>query len=409
MKIGILTFHSQLNYGGVLQCWALQQALTKLGLEVVVIDRWLDEKNWTLDRGFVGMARRQKIKYWIHLLLGVGDAKWHQRVLRTQEFVRGWLNLTPYHFHEWKDAPDDLGIDCLVVGSDQVWHCGDWNDPRPYLLVSDELNDQLEGLKIASYAASFGMKEIPKFLGSWQNELAAINSVQIYRRGLARFDAISCREKEGVYLCRDLGFEATHVVDPTMLLTLEDWLHIASCRMCRQLTCYFLKENVDELMPQLVEYARKMKCRVKVFVYDCPRQQDWITMPKSPRSIYRWMRRVWNRCCDGDVKVCEGDGPIEFVRAHAEAEWIVTDSFHSLMFAITFHKNVRVLRPKQEGKKNMFARIEEYALHADGRLISEDLSDALLSLSQGETVSVDKHWLQERRLESMSYLRSLFV
>ena len=49
MKIAILTFHSQLNYGGVLQCWALQEAITKLGHDVKVLDRWLDPKNETLN------------------------------------------------------------------------------------------------------------------------------------------------------------------------------------------------------------------------------------------------------------------------------------------------------------------------------------------------------------------------
>ena len=38
MRIGILTFHSQLNYGGVLQCWALKKALEDMGHEAVVLD-----------------------------------------------------------------------------------------------------------------------------------------------------------------------------------------------------------------------------------------------------------------------------------------------------------------------------------------------------------------------------------
>ena len=52
MKLGILTFHSQLNYGGVLRCWALKMALEGMGHEVVVVDRWLDAKNGMLRREF---------------------------------------------------------------------------------------------------------------------------------------------------------------------------------------------------------------------------------------------------------------------------------------------------------------------------------------------------------------------
>ena len=40
MKVGILTFHAQLNYGGVLQCWALREALKRMG-HTVVVDLWL--------------------------------------------------------------------------------------------------------------------------------------------------------------------------------------------------------------------------------------------------------------------------------------------------------------------------------------------------------------------------------
>ena len=38
MKIGILTFHCAVNYGAVLQAYALQEILRSLGHEVYVID-----------------------------------------------------------------------------------------------------------------------------------------------------------------------------------------------------------------------------------------------------------------------------------------------------------------------------------------------------------------------------------
>ena len=119
MRIGILTFHSQLNYGGVLQCWALQTTLQTMGHEVVVIDRWLHADNHLLECGF----NKWRIGFWTKFLLraimGSGDWAKLQRVRKTKGFLKAYLNLTPYHFVEWKDAPKDLGIDMLVVGSIQ--------------------------------------------------------------------------------------------------------------------------------------------------------------------------------------------------------------------------------------------------------------------------------------------------
>ena len=122
MKIGILTFHSQLNYGGVLQCWALQTVLENIGHEVVVINRWLDDNDDLLEYGYNMFNPKQWIRFAIRSLLGLGDASLWLRVKRT--FLKKYIQCTPYHFVEWKDAPKDLGVDMLVVGSDQVWNCG---------------------------------------------------------------------------------------------------------------------------------------------------------------------------------------------------------------------------------------------------------------------------------------------
>ena len=122
MKIGILTFHSQLNYGGVLQCWALQTALEKLGHKVVVVDRWLSDDNSMLEQGYNKFGFKQWIKFAIRASLGLGDINQWLRVRRTKRFLAQYIKRTQYHFVDWSAAPKDLGVDMLVVGSDQVWH-----------------------------------------------------------------------------------------------------------------------------------------------------------------------------------------------------------------------------------------------------------------------------------------------
>lgn len=389
MKIGILTFHSQLNYGGVLQCWALQTVLEKMGHEVVVIDRWMINDNSFLERGYDKWGRRQWVKFWIRSLLGLEDLREWLRVRRTKKFLRRRIHLSGFHFIDWKNAPADLGVDALIVGSDQVWHCGDWGDPRVYLL------EGAPKIPAIAYAASFGLSALPKWLCESESPLASIEASPFYRRGLARFKAISCRESEGVEICRSLGFSAAHVVDPT-LLTPPD----GRKKRQRELVCYFLSERVGNHLEALERFAKKHHCRVKVFVNRA--------MPSPPLSVNAAGMRMWlgkfRRKLMSRVSIEKGAGPEEFFKAFQKARWVVSDSFHALMFSIRNECNVRIVRPTAESRRMMFARIEEFAHHAAGPLVADSVEDALESLSRGESVRFDSAWLSARRKESLDWL-----
>lgn len=396
MRIGILTFHSQLNYGGVLQCWALQTALVKLGHEVVVIDRWQDVDNFLLERGYGKYGIKGWIKFMVRSCLGLGDYSLWLRVRRTKKFIKEHLHLTPYHFVNWKDAPTELGVDMLVVGSDQIWHCGDWNDPRVYLL------EGAPDIPAVSYAASFGLTNLPEFLSeSKRNELAE----PVYKRGLAKFKAISCREREGVELCRCLGFSAKHVVDPTQLLDMSDWMNgLGLTNICdkhKSLVCYLLGEDVNRLLPQLDSFARKEHCVVKVLLDST----FALPFPASIDRAKRYLNGVRTRLAH-NIKILDGVGPREFVGEFANADWVVSDSFHALMFSIAFNKNVRMLYPKTVFRRKMFARIEELTSHMKGEVVADDISAALGSFMRGERVAIDSEWIASRRNDSLDYLKA---
>lgn len=399
MKVGILTFHSQLNYGGVLQCWALQTALEELGHQVVVIDRWHNAENFMLERGYNKWGCCHWLKFLIRSLLLLGDLNPWLRVRRTKRFIRKHLHLTPYHFVKWKDAPEDLGVDVIVVGSDQVWHCGDWGDPRVYLL------DGAPQIPAMAYAASFGMTEIPHYIAKVCPEVEVL---PFYKAGLAKFKALSCRESEGVELCNELGFGAVHVVDPTLLVDYEGWRKLIPTRAfgskCRKqhLTCYFLSEDVNQSLPMLNGFAKQNNCNVDVFVdqgVSFP-----LPMPVSSRKVKQWLKGVWQKWF-GRVKVRDSAGPLEFVSALASADWVVSDSFHALMFSTIFKKDVRILKPSTEGRRRMFSRIEEFTSHMKGPVISDDITEALQSLSDGETVSCNTDWLNNWEKESFAFLQ----
>ena len=388
MKIGILTFHSQLNYGGVLQCWALKTALEGMGHDVVIVDRWHYPDNCMLKREFAQLKPKGWVKLLIRGLLGCGDWGKLLRTIRTIRFVRG-LGLTKFHFCDWselKHANTSVlkQFDFLIVGSDQVWHCGDWGDPRPYLL------EGAPEIKAISYAASFGMKGVPA------------DMLALYKRGLGRFIALSCREKEGVEICRALGYTATHVVDPTLLLEPDKWsrLLLSNNQTMKQpdnrvLVCYFMSVDVASASSLLEEFSKRMKCTVEVLSDNQPMLR---AVPKSVRAL-------WENFRHSRVKICRGYGPKEFVRAFASATWILTDSFHAVMFSSIFNCNARFLRPSSAMRAAMFARIEEFASkYVSGPFFASDVASALSSLEHGEMVTFDAVQIAARRSDSMKWL-----
>ncbi len=381
LRIGILTFHSQLNYGGVLQCWALQTALEKLGHTVVVIDRWMDSDNSALEAGYNKFGLGSWAKFAFRTLLGLGDINHLLRVKRTKNFITTHLKLSPYHFVKWQDSPAKLDVDLLIVGSDQVWHFDKSSDPRVYLL---EGAPQISAI---TYAASFGMPELP------------VKCLDLFRDGLSRFKAISCREQEGVNICRKMGFDAMHVVDPTLLAWGCDSLSRSKTTKRRDLVCYFLSENIDNHISALIKFAEKNMCKVKVFLSGA----YLLPFPSSLTSIKKvlngWRNRMGSR-----IEIMDSAGPEEFFEAFSGAQWVVSDSFHALMFSICNDCNVRMIRPTSSYRLNMFARIEEFASHTKGPLIVDSVSNALESLINGEKVEFDHCWIDACCQESQTWL-----
>jgi len=380
MKIGILTFHSQLNYGGVLQCWALVHALKKMGHEVIVMDRWLDENNSRLLGPFATADMRRWFNIIIHALLGCGHAGMLLRHWRTCRFIKT-LGLSPYHFVEWKDAPRSLGIDCLVVGSDQVWHGGDWGDPSHYLL------EGAPSVSAVAYAASFGMKTLPTDIN--------------YENGFQRFSAIGVRESEGIKLVLDTGYlkKVAHVVDPTLLVKAEVWDCLSKRKKSsRKLVCYFLAESVAKFLPVLEQWADQYDWHVDVL-------SDGY-YKKVPTKLSEFADRLYETASRRRVRICNSYGPLEFVRLFSCSNACITDSFHAVMFSSIYHLNLRFIKPAAAWRMEMFSRIEEfYRIAVSGPFVAETVDTALSSIASGERVTFDDAAIETHRQFSYDWLK----
>lgn len=405
MKVGILTFHSQLNYGGVLQACALRTVLDSLGYETVVLDRWLDPTNCLLERGYNRNRLSTVLKLVLKTLLCCRVVEPWMRSRRTKRFIRDFVKISPYHFVDWNQAPLDLGVDCIVVGSDQVWHSGDFNDPRPYLLRGAPAD-----VTAIAYAASFGMAEIPPFLGDGACSDRNAPAMPFYVDGFHRFAAISCREDEGVAICKGLGFSAVRVVDPVLLLSARQWESILCKKRVpysrtkkKRLFCYFLERISKKEILALNAFAEANDCEVDL-IFDSP-PPGW---NRSLRTLLKSKGKYpdsLSSSASRNLHFRVSAGPREFLTCISQATWVVTDSFHALMFSMVFGSNVRVLRPQSGMRVNMFSRIQEIADHFSHSPISDDLHSSLESLTKDEMTKVDADWLSSEICRSLEFLK----
>lgn len=382
MKVGILTFHSQLNYGGVLQCWALQTALEKLGHEVKVIDRWLDARNATL----LG-DKPANLKQFILLIFEIVSMNWYfaikRRRRKTTRFISTQLNLTDYHFFKWLEAPKDLGVDVLVVGSDQVWNSYGAKDPSVYLLLG------APNVRAISYAASLGMQQIPE------------SKKTLYAEGLVKFEKISVRETSAINLLSEFCGKVEKVADPVVLPDNDDWNDLSKSANCDEnhrrmrMFCYFISENIAEHWNGFEVFAKSCGMDIDIFLSSSAESRGL--------SVINKLKMMFKQ----RVVIHADADPLDFLRALRATDCVLTDSFHAVMFSAIFNKNVRVLRPKSDVRKAMFDRIEELSdlLESPVNFMQPSVEAALESFGAEDRTRFSADKLSEMRRNSLYWLK----
>lgn len=312
MKIGIVTFwQSGDNYGQQLQCWALQRYLRGLGHEPFLIrysgtrsamQRWLRKAvKAALVYPLVAQWKRREIRR----MIAVNEVK--NKIRRFDEFKDRHIERTERIYRSLSELRQNPPIaDVYIAGSDQVWN--------PILLKRKEnrvfwLDFGDDKVRRIAYAASYGADTCPPEL---QDELS---------RRLSRFDAVSVREESGVAICHSSGREATHVLDPTLLLSMDDYLP--------------LTENVaDRPSPYIYVYsiniADKEDIRwseLQTFAGECG-----LSSVVTPASGYLPGRELF----DG-VEYCYATIP-QWLSLIRHSNLVVTTSFHGVAFCLLFRK-----------------------------------------------------------------------
>lgn len=294
MKIGIMTFHRAANYGAVLQAYALQFFLTKMGNETKVMDyrcKEIEKVHSPLYFLYI-KGIKNKIRQFLRW-----PVKLHKRKI-FNHFVKTKLALSVRACKRNKEVLLQEEYDIVIAGSDQIWNPDLIKGDTTYLL--DFIPENM--VKI-SYAASFGVDRLDT------------ENTELYKRYIDKFDKLSVRERQGIAIVKNLCNKTViNTIDPTLLLQKEDWESFMTDPRYDNFILLYMIRYSDNLIKIAKELAEE-KGKQLIFISDSMRRKKGIRYITSAT-------------------------PEEWIGLFYNADYVVTNSFHGLAFSIIFNKGM---------------------------------------------------------------------
>lgn len=349
MKIAILTFHySEHNFGALLQTYASHTLLNNLGFEP-----------WIMNLKPSNKGLLSRIKGVISSLL---KKSYQFDRFRSDNFK---ITKTLYTFEDCKTQSE--AFDAFYVGSDQVWR-PKMAKERLYRYFLDFVDEHK--IKI-SYAASFGTDK-------WEGTPEQATKIA---KLLKRFSSVSVREDSGVDIClNEFGVKANHVLDPTLLLTENDYAKIESennLSKDNQYVAYYMLDDINGL-GRVIKSIRK-EFGSNTFNLFGETKQFLGKKFIQYGSVGRWLSGIKN------------------------STYVVTDSFHCVVFSIIYRKRFICLLNKHKGTSRIQSLLSFLGL--ENRICSQNNVDLLLL---NEPINYDEVCTKLERLkkDSLSFLES---
>ena len=368
MKIGILTLPLHTNYGGILQAYALQTALQRMGHNVVVFDT---PKTQKAPLSPVVYAKRLAHKLLKDKSTRILQEKHYNSTFpiiaqHTQRFAQKYINR---YIVESLSKADKNDFDAIVVGSDQIWRpiyfCTPFKSKAEdsFLAFTKGWN-----IKRISYAASFGVDH-------W--EFTKQQTAKC-KEAIAMFNAVSVREDAAVIQCKEhFGVDATHVVDPTMLLNKEDYIALIE------------QENEPISKGTLFKYILDETPEKRTLVDNVAKELNLEPFAVKPSDKGKPEERIYP--------------PITaWLRAFLDAKFVVCDSFHGVVFSIIFNKPFIVIGNESRGMSRFNSLLKMFSLQE--RMITKiENVDICKKPIDWEVVNATRSHLQA---ECIEFLRS---
>lgn len=355
MRLGIITFHRAINYGAILQTYALNRATQNLGFDSQVINYRYNK----VDREYIlfsGKTLRSKLADLYYYPIK------SYKIKKFEKFMKNNIRMSEKIYKSTEDLKKAEEIyDTFLTGSDQVFNYRITGKDRNYFL--DFIQDSN---KKNSYAASFGMDNIPE---EYKNEI---------KNSLNTFNNISVREKKGIEIVDKLIKRQARIdVDPTFLLDKSEWKKIAvKPKEDKYILLFVMQKNES-----IYRFTEQLSIKTGLPVI-------YIT------DAYKKMLKAKHK------KVVS---PEEWLGYFQNADYVVTNSFHGLAFSVNLNKNFYVELQKEPatGNSRLKTLLEEYDLY--DRLIVEGKNDNMNEISWE---NINKK-LQKNRQNSIDYLKGL--
>lgn len=382
MKIGILTQSINNNYGGILQNYALQTVLTRMGHEVETLN-WdayrcdhADESKgrlaWQVIKTFISKSilRRHRNYPWqqreYFYRLSANNRAFCKQYIRQSEWLWGK--------GQFRDHTIDGHFDALLVGSDQTWRPQYNRNGMLYRMFLD-FTQGLDIKRIA-YAASFGVDE-------WEyDEEQTCRCSNL----LKNFHAVSVREQSGVQLCRQyLHHNQTEcVIDPTMLLNPADYEQLLPRQ--RQ------KSSTGLMMTYILDNSSEKQYAIHNIV------------EKKHLKVVKFAPMYCNLGIVTDDTIGNYVSPsvIEWLQAIHDADYVICDSFHGTVFSIIFNKPFIAIGNRNRGYSRFLSLLTQFGLEDRLAEPSNDILSTLDKPFDWPMVNACRQALMKRSLQFLS-------
>lgn len=324
VKFGILTFYDALNYGAALQALALQQAVENAGVRAEFI-RCLEagsnpeqtsSKHGMLAYFHVLRKNRFSLKRFMRMR-NVAQGK----ATRFSEFRERYMHLSRKAYYGIEDLKNqEFDYTGYICGSDMVWSDIGQNLDLYFLSFAPQQ-------KRISYAPSLTGRD-----GETESEK------EFYRDRINGIKYLSCRERYGVdYIKAITGKTAQLVLDPTLLLSKEQWCELLNLEQKQEekpyILCYMFGGVSKEFSKRIAQLQQK---------YDMDVRFIPVTNYETEYELDRGINPDY--------------GPREFVELFLNAEIVLTNSFHGLLFSLIMQKQFVVFH---RDEANVWAKHEE--------------------------------------------------
>jgi len=304
MKIALMTIYYATNYGAALQTFATQKLLSRYGDVSLINYKSLHLiRNMRLFR--IG-PRPKSILWAIKDLYRVFPR--YRLIQKFKFFIEKYFNKTDEYKHIDEISSLDGKFDVFVSGSDQIWN------PK----VIDDI-DRPTGKLDAAYLLGFVKKSKKISFSSSYGSYSFSEEEQIFlKKYLESYSHLSVREGDAaVFLPKLLGGKPViHVLDPTLVLTKQEWLDSFGLKQLKNhedyIFVYIVRNTKDRFVNEVVDKVSR-DFSMKVITID----QELFSGFKAERYI-------------------RDAGPIDFLELLSNAKIVITNSFHGTVFSVNF-------------------------------------------------------------------------